>query len=229
MTGRNGESEAGRNSASLGNRSSRFSSAINDGQWHSFGNSGSSARSSEGRNSGGSAHSTLLARNAGIADGGWHSFGPSRGAFGSIGAASRVEPGFGWRGGGWRGGGWGGGWGWGRGWGWGWGFGVGWPYWGWGFAWDPWWYNPYWYSPWPAYTYDPGYNYDYDSVNGDWSDGPPYRLNSNSSNNDDSPGADVRKPSLNYSVNSNDDHVALNSGASTSDNGNAVQNGPAQP
>jgi predicted NBD/HSP70 family sugar kinase len=26
-----------------------------------------------------------------------------------------------------------------------------------------------------------------------------------------------------------DDHVALNSGASTSDNGNAVQNSPAQP
>lgn len=180
--GRGGGSEAGRNLGSSATRSSDRSSssrsssnlrpAINDGQWHSFGNAASASR-----NSAGSKNSTLMARNAGIADGGWHSFGASnRGALrteaGFVGGARGVPAfnhgGFGFRGG------WGGGWGCcrlGFGWGWGgWGFGFGWPYWG--FAWNPWWYgpygyyDPYWYSPWPAYNYYPD-----DSYN--WSTNPP--------------------------------------------------------
>src|ERR1700676_4923183 len=53
---------------SSGSRSSNVRGAINDGQWHSFGNAGSSARLSEGRNSGGLANSSLAARNAGSSD-----------------------------------------------------------------------------------------------------------------------------------------------------------------
>ncbi len=63
----------------------------------------SSARLSEGRNSRGSANSSLSARNAGSTEGGWHSFGTSsgasaRGASGFAGGASRATPGFGGRG-----------------------------------------------------------------------------------------------------------------------------------
>jgi hypothetical protein len=155
MTGRSGGSEAGRSLGSGGNRSSNIRPAINDGQWHSFGNSGSSA------------HTSLSAHNAGSYESGFHSFGAARG----------IAPGFGRGVDGWRGGyGWGRGWGWGGGWGWGvWGFGFGWPYWGgywgpgWAFGWDPWLYGPYGYGPygyaWPTYGY-PGYDYD-------WSDDPP--------------------------------------------------------
>jgi len=170
--------EAGRNFSSSGSRSSNVRPAINDGQWHSFGNAASS-----GRNSGALAHSSLSARNAGISDGGWHSFGPTRGAFGGAG--------FGFRGGAWRGGGPGFGWRGGCCWdGWGWGFGFGWPFWsaywgpGWAFGWDPWWYSPYWYAP-LAYSYYPDY-----SLN--WEDNPPpYRPDLSSdygSSDDDSPG-----------------------------------------
>src|SRR5437879_4403504 len=120
---------ASRSAGSSGDRSSseRSSSvraAINDGQWHSFGNAGGSAHSSAGRNSGGPANnSSLSAHNAGSADGRWHSFGPSSGASqrgrvvsdfvplrGSFGRGGDV-----WRGG-WRGHGWERGWSWG-GWG----------------------------------------------------------------------------------------------------------------
>ncbi len=199
MIGRSGGSEAGRN---FGDRdhSSNFRPAINDGQWHSFGNSGSSARLSEGRNSGGLANSSLSARNAGISDGAWHSFGSSRGASGFVAGVSHAAPGFGRGGDGWRGAwpgyGWGGGWGWGRGWGWGWGgwgFGFGWPYWGgywgpgWAFGWDPWWYAPYGYAS-PYYIY-PDYSYD-------WSDDPPpYRPDT--SLNYDSPESQVSTTSSN--------------------------------
>jgi hypothetical protein len=74
--GRSGRSEAGRNPGSSAMRSSERSSfdrgtenirpAINDSQWHSFGNAASSARSNEGRSAAGSGSSTLVARNAGI-------------------------------------------------------------------------------------------------------------------------------------------------------------------
>jgi len=177
---------------------------------------------SEGRNSGGSANTSLSARNAGSSEGGWHSFALSsgasaRGASGFVGGASRVTPGFGGRGYGW-----GGGYGWGRGYGWGWGgwgFGFGWPYWGfgWGLGWAPWWYNPYWYAPWPAYGYPYYSDYWYD-----WSDDPPpYRPDSspNSSYDPDSQGSSLITPSLNY----DDDHFNLNSGASL-DNSGSVQN-----
>jgi hypothetical protein len=206
MTGRSG-SEAGRNDSSEGSRSSNIRPAMNDGQWHSFGSSGTSARSGVGRTSVGhtavgTANTHLSARNEGFADGNWHSFSSSRGASGFSGGSR--EPGFGWRGNGWRGG-WGGfGWGgFGR-WGWGgWGFGFGWPYWGgfwgpyWGFAWNPWWYGSYWYGPWPAYSDYPDYSYD-------WSDGPPpYRPDSNKSSD----------PNANLSPNFN-----LDSGLNSSPN-----------
>src|SRR5579859_3933982 len=139
---------ANRDSGSLQNHSSNFRPAINDGQWHSFGNSGS-ARLGEGRTSGGLTNSTHPVLRAGISDGNWHGFGSSRVASSST---------FGWRGGDWD-------WGWG---GWGWGLGVGWPYWG--AYWDPWWYTPYWYSPWPAYYY-PGYDFWADNP-------PPYNPDS---------------------------------------------------
>jgi len=160
-----GSSESGRGSNSLANHASNLRPAINDGQWHSFGNSGSSARSGEGRNSGGRTNLSLSARNVGASDGAWHSFGSSRGASDFVGGTARAVPGFGFRGAGWRGGwrgyGWGGGWDWG----WGvWGFGFGWPYWG--VGWNPWWYDPYWYAP-SAYAY-PDYS-------DDWGDNPPYR------------------------------------------------------
>jgi hypothetical protein len=150
--------------------------------------------------------------------GGWHSFGTSsgasaRGASGFAGGASRITPGFGGRGFGW-----GGGYGWGRGWGWGgWGFGFGWPYWGfgWGLGWSPWWYNPYWYAPWPAYGYPYYSDYGYD-----WSDNPPYRLDSSSDY--DSQGSSLITPSLN----SDDGNLNLNSGVSLGDSG-PVQNGAA--
>jgi len=175
---------------------------------------------SEGRNSGGSANSALLARNAESSAGGWHSFGPSsgasaRGASGFVGGASRVTPGFGRRGYGW-----GGGWGWGRGsWGWGWGgwaFGFGWPYWGfgWGFGWDPWWYDPYWYAP-LAYPYYSDYDYSWND------DPPPYRPDSwpGSSYNPDSPGSHLSTTSSNYSG----DRFNLNGGADLGNSG-SVQN-----
>ncbi|MGH9545123.1 MAG: hypothetical protein ACRD23_07890 [Terriglobales bacterium] len=80
MSGQSRGFESGRNSGSFGNHSSNFHSAINDGHWHSFGNTGGSARSSAGRTSGNFAASGLSAHNRGSFDGGWHSFGPSRGA-----------------------------------------------------------------------------------------------------------------------------------------------------
>lgn len=192
--GRGGGSQAGRSSGSSSIRSSERSSfdrgtenirpAINDGQWHSFGNA-SSARSTEGRNTAGSGNSTLIARNtarnAGISDAG-RTFGSTNGGAvrgesgfvgGTRGAPAFNRGGFGWRGG------WGGGWGCcraGFGWGWGfWGFGFGWPYWGayWGpYAWAPWYYpyyDPYWYSPWPAYNAYPDDSYNWSN------DPPPYR------------------------------------------------------
>lgn len=125
--------------------------AINDGQWHSFGNSAVSARG---------ANSTLVARNT--------AFVTTRAGF--VGAGPRFAPGF--RSVGFRGG-FGCCWG-----GFGWGFGVGWPFWGaywgpyWGFAWNPWWYNPYWYGP-GYYGYGPYYDYGYDDYGYDWSDDPP--------------------------------------------------------
>ncbi|MGB8012727.1 MAG: hypothetical protein WCF68_14020 [Terriglobales bacterium] len=170
---RGGGSQAGRSLGSSRTESSNLRPAINDGQWHSFGNGSSahssehisanssangSARSSEVRNSGSVAHSSLSAHNGGVADGSWHSFGATRGAPGFVGRT------YGWGHEGWRGG-----WGWG-----GWGFGIGWPYWGfywgpaWAFAWDPWWYGPYWYAPLAYPYYYPDYGYDsYDN--------PPYR------------------------------------------------------
>jgi hypothetical protein len=167
-----GGPEAGRGFGISGNRASNFRPAINDGQWHSFGNSGSSARLSEGRNSGSLANSRLSARNTGRSEGAWRSFGPSRVSSGFVDRASVATPGFSWRGNGWRGG-------WPRfgrccGWGWGWGFGFGWPWWGgsWG-LWNPWWYDPFWYAPWPAYSYYPDYSWDYDGY--DPSYDPPYR------------------------------------------------------
>ena len=172
--GAGSRSEAGRSFRSEGNRASNVRPAINDGQWHSFGNSGSSARLSAGRNSGSLANSSLSARNAGSSEGAWRSFGPSRVASGFVGRTPGTAPAFGWHGNGWRGG-WPG-FGWGRGWGWGgWGFGFGWPYWGgyWGLGWDPWWYDPFWYAPRPAYSYYPDYSWDYDSY--DPSYDPPYR------------------------------------------------------
>ncbi len=223
-----GGSEAGGNSGSSESHSSNLRPAIADGQWHSFGNSGSSARSSagssarssagssarssEGRNSGGAANSSLSARNTGIADGAWHSFGSSRGAAGFVGGASRAMPGFGRFGYGW-----GGGWGWGRGWGWGgwgwggWGFGFGWPYWGgyWGLGWNPWWYDPYWYAP-SVYAY-PDYSYD-------WSDNPPPYAPDSAYNYDPS-ASDLSAPSSNY-----DAYFSLNSDASPGNSG-SVQNG----
>lgn len=203
---RSGGPEAARNSGAPGNRSSNLPAAVNDGQWHSFGNGGSPTRSStgssprfsEGRNSGVAANSSLSSRNAGISDGAWHSFGwtstgPTRGTSGFTGGASRPVPSFGRIGNGWRGG-WGRGYGWGSGWGWGGGWGFGWPYWGfgWGFGWDPWFYDPFWYVPSPAYYYYPDYGPDYD-----WSDNPPpYRPDS--AHDPDSQGSYRSTPSSTY-------------------------------
>jgi hypothetical protein len=222
---------AGRSPGSSGDRSSNIRPAINDGQWHSFGNAGSSARSNAGRNSGSSANSSLSARNAGSVEGGWHSFGPSRGAPSFGGGPLRGAPGFGrggdgWRGG-WRGNDWDRGWGWG-----GWGFGVGWPFWGfywgpaWAFGWDPWWYGSYGYGPWPAYSY-----YHYPDYSYDWSDNPPpYRPDSSPNlSYDRDPSANSLDPinsdhSFNHSSNYEDNHFNLNPGSS-SDNSGSVQNG----
>jgi hypothetical protein len=205
--GYRGGSEAGR---SAENHSSSFRPAINDGQWHSFGNSSSSARLSEGRNSGRSPGSNLMARNVGSSDGAWHSFGSVGGSGlrgGFVGGPSRVAPGFGWHGGY--------GYGWGRGWGCcGWGF--GWPYWGfyWGPSWalwNPWWYSPYWYGPWPGYAYYPDYSYD-------WLDNPPpYRPTDPSADND-AKGSYLSAPSLTY-----DNQFDPEEDTSPGDNG-SVQN-----
>jgi hypothetical protein len=230
---RGGGSEGGRNQTSAGHalgeqssaeRSSNYRAAINDGQWHSFANQGSSSRGGEGRSSIGhsstvsnsgartsaqSEHATLSARNTGISDGAWHSFGTSRGASGSV-STAHVAPGWhgnGW-GGGWHGNGWGGwhGHAWGccyAGWG-GWGFGLYWGFWGptWGFGWSPWysayWYNPYWYSP---YGYSP-WAYGYPDYSYDWSTNPPpyapIPSSDNSSVDTDSPGNYVMAPSPDY-------------------------------
>jgi hypothetical protein len=80
---------SGRNSGSFGNRSSNFRSAVNDGQWHSFGNAGGSARFSGGRTPGNFASSGFSSRNGARMDGGWHSFGASRAGNSSF-AGSRV-------------------------------------------------------------------------------------------------------------------------------------------
>jgi hypothetical protein len=162
--GRGGSSGASRGLGSSAMRSSARNSfdrgtenirpAVNDGQWHSFGNAGS-------------ANSTLMARNSGISNAGGR-------AFASTSGGARLAPSFNRAGFGWRGG-WGGGWGCcraGFGWGWGfWGFGFGWPYWG-PYAWAPWYYpyyDPYWYSPWPAYNAYPDDSYNWSN------DPPPYR------------------------------------------------------
>jgi len=212
---RGGGSESGRNPGSSAARSSARDSsnirpAINDGQWHSFGNSINSARSSEGRNSAGSENSRFVAHSTGISDSGWRSFGPTRGASGLVGRSSRGTPGFGWRGNGWRGD-----WhrDWDRGWGWGgWGFAFGWPYWGgywspyWAFGWDPWWYGPYWYAPGPVYNYYPEYGY-YSDYNYDWSDNPPpYRPDSSPNSSDGAPASSGSTPS----PNSDDKRLDLN-------------------
>jgi hypothetical protein len=184
-------SETGRGSEAAGSRSSNIHPAVNDGQWHSFGNAGNSARSGQAQNVRGSANGTLSAHNDGFADGNWHSFSSSSGVTSRSGFAGGVSHGYGWSGGngwhggygwggyGWRGYGYGGGCCWG---GWAWGFGLGGPYWGpyWGFAWSPYWYSPYWYNPyWYGTAYDPAY-YSYD-----WSDNPPpYRPDSQASQND---------------------------------------------
>ena len=81
-------SETGRGSGLSGNhssnvRASNVRAAINDGQWHSFGSSGNSARTS------------LSARNIGGEAGGWHSFGGT----GFAGVGFHGYPGYGWRGG----------------------------------------------------------------------------------------------------------------------------------
>jgi hypothetical protein len=91
MSGGSRGFESGRNLGSSGNHSSNFHSAINDGQWHSFGNAGSSARSSGGRNPGNFAASGVSAHNGGGSGSGWHSFGPSRAASGG-GRTSPSEP-----------------------------------------------------------------------------------------------------------------------------------------
>jgi hypothetical protein len=132
----NGGPGTGRGFGINGTRASNFHPAINDGQWHSFGNSGS--------------------RLGGTS---------TRVSTGFIGRGSVATTGFGWRGNGWRGG-WGGGWGWGGwGFGFGWpywggGWGLGWdPWW-----YDPFWYAP-WpaYSYYPDYSWDyDGYDPSYD-------------------------------------------------------------------
>jgi len=178
--------------------SSNIRPAINDGRWHSFGNSGSSAHASQRRNSAGAENSHLAAHSTGVSDARWHSFGPTTGL---VGGGSRAVPGFGFRGDGWRGGrfGFGGDWGRGFGWGWGgWGFGFGWPYWGgywspyWAFGWDPWWYGPGWYAP-LAYPYYPDYSYD-------WSDNPPPYA-PDSWYEDDSAGNYLSAPNANFNTN----------------------------
>jgi hypothetical protein len=209
-----GRSEAGRSFRSEGNRASNVRPAIKDGQWHSFGNSGSSARVSEGRNSGSLANSSLSARNTGSSEGAWRSFGPSRVSSGFAGRTSVATPGFSWRGNGWRGG-WRG-YGWGRGWGWGgWGFGFGWPYWGgyWGLGWDPWWYDPFWYAPRPAYSYYRDYSWDY--YRDDPYDDPPYNPDSY---NYGAPGNHSSTP------NSKRDNQPSLKGGATQDNGGSIQN-----
>lgn len=75
VTARSGGFVGNRNPGSFGNQSSNFHSAINDGNWHSFGNSRSAAASS------------FAARNGVSSAGGWRSFGPSPGAS-SAGAVS---------------------------------------------------------------------------------------------------------------------------------------------
>ena len=165
--------ESGRNLSASAGRSSNFRPAINDGQWHSFGNS---AHSSAGHNS--AAFSNLVARSAGNTNGNWHGFGSSRegslrGVSNFNGGGFRPTGGFGFRGGCcWRPG-FGGGFGFGLGFG-SRGFRVGYPFWA--FGWDPWWYNPYWYGPyWYAptvYGYYPGYD-GYLDYNEDWSNNPP--------------------------------------------------------
>ena len=161
--------------------SSNIRPAINDGQWHSFGNAGNSTRAASARPA-----NSLVARSTGFS-GGRRSFGGEP-RFG-VGGGFRG----GW-GGGWRGGCcWGGGFGFGFGWGYGW----GWPYWGpaWAFGWDPFWYPPYWYSP---YGYGAGYGYYSDSsYNSDASyNTPPYRSEvlSEYDKDDDSPTAYLNRP-----------------------------------
>jgi hypothetical protein len=154
----------------LNSHASNLPAAVNDGQWHSFGNS---ARASAGTV--GAAHvstpltSNLVARNASLAGGG-HSLATPRTSAAFVNGSAGFHS-FRFRGAGFRGG-----WGFRGGccWGGGWAFGIGWPYWGfywgpgWGYAWDPWWYGPYGYNAWPGYSY-----YSYPDYGDDWSDNPP--------------------------------------------------------
>jgi hypothetical protein len=174
-TYRGGSAEAGRSLGSTRSESANIRPAINDGQWHSFGNSRGSARLGAGRNPGDSANSNLVAHNTVGTEGGWRSFGSVgsvRGEASFIGGGGFRGAGFGFRGGYGRGCCWGG---------LGFGFGIGWPYWGFGWGpawafWNPWWYGPYyygpyWYGAWPGYNY--GYDYSYDDYSDMWSTNPP--------------------------------------------------------
>ena len=199
ISGRNGSAEGGRTSAAEAGRSSNIHPAIADGQWHSFGNSVSSAHGSA-RSDRATSNATLSARNVRTTTGEWRSFGGSN----FVG------------GGGFRGG-----YGWGRGYGWGgWGFGFGWPYWGFGWGpawafWNPWWYGPYWgygsYWYGPPYAYYPDYSYD-------WSDNPPYD-NSASGGNVITPNSD--DPSA--SSNSADDSFNVSQSPASPDSGDPLQ------
>ncbi|MGA3105310.1 MAG: hypothetical protein ABSD53_12585 [Terriglobales bacterium] len=217
MSGRSGAVGSGRSSGAEADRAANIRPAIHDGQWHSFGNSGSSAHGASGANS------NLMARSVAGREGGFQSFGGSRGFEGG----SRFQPGFGFRGGwgggyGWGGRGWGccGGWGWG---GFGFGFGFGGPYWGaywgpaWGLGWSPWWYDPYWYgqAAYGPYAYGGGPGY-----MDNWDDNPPpYRPDANhdgsqnGSSGENSTGSESPAGYLspNYPV-LHDDSVASDSG-----------------
>jgi hypothetical protein len=132
------------NTAASGSRNS----AIADGQWHSFGHSGSSfAANGRGSSAISSSRGTSGLSGSRLGTSTFANPGLGRG-FGD-----RGFGGFGGYGRGWRGGGWGG-WGWG-GWGWGFGWGWGWPYLGFG------WGYPGWYYPWAWGGYGGPYPYPY--------------------------------------------------------------------
>jgi hypothetical protein len=169
------------------------SSAIADGQWHSFGRSGenfavttrASSAISSGRTTrsfGNSRVGSSAFTNSGVGRNsfvggnrfGGSAFSPRESSlgrgFGNRGFGGFGEFGRGWRGGFGRGGCWNCGWGWGWGWPY-WGFGWGYP--GWlypGFAWGGYW-DPYWYDP--AWGWD---NYDF----GYYTDSPTGNYNGNS-------------------------------------------------
>jgi hypothetical protein len=229
-----GDSVSGRSLGSSPTQSARAQAsnirpAINDGQWHSFGNGSTSAHSSQARGSAAVANSTLVAHNTiGSIGNGWRSFGGNTGFVSGGFRGIRGFGGYGWgRGCCWGGWGWGG-WGWGGGWA----FGIGWPFWGfywgpaWGWGlWGPWAYGPYWYGPYGygAYWYGPyGYDTAYDDYSDVWSSNPPpYRPpdarqdNSNASRDNSLQGYPARP-------NPDDDGLNVNYGADSLD---SAQNG----